>query len=170
MRLSEIKEKAEEMGVSLVYAITCRMNYLRQRQAELDKSLEEYFAFDNMDATNLAICNHYYLEGMNEFVSISKELHYLAIALKYKGKVKEDEITEEMIERARRHPIELILEFTRGKCRCLNPEHDDRNPSMFFANRTNHAICPVCDYKVDSIAAYQHVFSTDFRTAVKSLQ
>ena len=170
MRLADIKAKAEEMGVSLVYAITCRMNYLRQRQEEIGNSMEDYLAFEGIDATNIAICNHYYLIEMQEFSSISKELHYLAIALKYKGKVKEDEITDEMIERARRHPIELILEFTRGRCRCINPEHDDRDPSMSHDRQRNRAKCFACGHSIDSIAAYQHTFAVDFRQAVKLLQ
>lgn len=169
MRLADIKASAKEMGVPLKYAINCRINYLRQRQRELDKSLDGYLDMEGLDTENTAIANHLFLEGMKEFMAVSKEMHYLAIAAKLNGKVKQDEITDDMIERARRHPIELIIEFKRGKRRCINPEHEDNNPSMFLGRNTNRAVCPACGASYDSIAAYQLTYGVGFREAVTRL-
>ena len=147
MKSSEIYKKAQEFGVNYVDAIRMRCVYLANRFNHSGSDVE-------------------YLMAEHDLQDI---IHLMSTIKPQPKRDKENEITDAMIERARKHPIELILEFTRGKCRCINPEHDDRDPSMSHVRQRNRAKCFACDYSVDSIAAYQHIYSVDFRTAVKNL-
>ena len=147
MKSSEIYKKAQEFGINYVDAIRMRCVYLADRFNHSGSDVE-------------------YLMAEHDLQDI---IHLMSTIKPQPKRNKEDEITDEMIERARRHPIELILEFTRGRCRCINPEHDDRDPSMSFDRRRNRAKCFACGHSVDSIAAYQHLHGCDFRLAVRNL-
>ena len=156
MKPYDIVKKAEEMQVMPEAALAMRIRYLVE-------AVDVYLDYDNDSGVGL----YYTLQTMKEVIELER---YLKDYKKRMAVAREKEITDEMIERARRHPIELILEFTRGKCRCINPEHDDRDPSMSHDRQRNRAKCFACGHSVDSIAAYQHTFSVDFRQAVKLLQ
>ena len=154
--LYKIKQAAADFGIPYRFALYKRKVFL---ESYLKLSMADFWAEED------AVGIHYALDDARwcevEIRRVEKAMADLD---------RTDEVTEEMIERARKHPIELILEFTRGKCRCINPEHPDNHPSMFHGTKHNIAVCPGCDYKVDPLAAYQHIYSVDFRTAVKSLQ
>jgi len=111
-----------------------------------------------------AVALHFAVQDIRAVVDLEKRIK------EHKCIKNREEITDEMIERARSTPIETIIEFERGVARCLSPKHEDKNPSMYHGKRTNHAICGGCGEKFDAIAAYMAVWGTDFKTTVKRLQ
>ena len=155
MKPYDIVKKAEEMQVMPEAALAMRIRHLVE-------AVGASLGYDYGSGEGI----YYALQTMKEVIELER---YLKDYKKRMAVAREKEITDEMIERARRHPIELILEFTRGKCRCINPEHDDRDPSMSFDRQRNRAKCFACGHSVDSIAAYQHLHGCDFRLAVRNL-
>lgn len=78
---------------------------------------------------------------------------------------REGKITEEMIERAKSHPIENLLNVQRGYCLCIF--HDDKRPSMLVKN--NFAHCFSCGKTADSIDVYRKLHGCSFPDAVRNL-
>lgn len=78
-----------------------------------------------------------------------------------------DKITDLMIEQARAYPIDRLIETKRNKARCINPDHDDQNPSMDV--RKNFAYCYSCGFSADAIKIYMTIHGCDFVEAVKAL-
>lgn len=83
----------------------------------------------------------------------------------FEGKGGKSEITEDMIERARAHPIEDLIELRRKTALC--PFHPDRNPSMGIKN--NRFNCFACGAKGDVIEFMMRRDCISFIEAVKSL-
>jgi len=81
---------------------------------------------------------------------------------------KKNEVTAEMIERAKEFPIENMLEVTRGVARCISGEHEDKRPSMQIKH--NRVKCFSCGYKNDTIGVAQTIYGISFHEAVKKLQ
>lgn len=78
------------------------------------------------------------------------------------------DISDLMIERAREYPVKNLIEIKPNKhARCINPEHDDKNPSM--AVYDDHVYCFSCGYHADAIEIYRTTEGVSFREAVKSL-
>jgi DNA primase len=78
-------------------------------------------------------------------------------------------ITDDMISQAKAVRIDSILEFRRGKCHCIAPDHQDKNPSAYYGSRANVLVCPVCDRKWDAIAVQMHFTGQTFKQAVREL-
>lgn len=77
-----------------------------------------------------------------------------------------EEITPDMVERAREYPIDRLVEVdTRGFARCVN--HDEKSASMF--TRKNFAHCFGCNYHADVIDLYRKITGAGFQEAVKFL-
>ena len=157
--LREIKKAAESMDYPYRLALWKRKRYLED---VLAGEWEEYW----WEETTCPVLAHYILERIrfckSEIAKIDKELSAL--------EARKDEITDDMIQRARSTPIETIIEFKRRLTHCIIPDHADKNPSMYHGTKTNSAICPACGAKYDSIGAYQIMYGCDFKTAVKRLQ
>jgi hypothetical protein len=77
-------------------------------------------------------------------------------------------ITPDMIERAKQYPIEKLIPSTGRPGNVLCIAHEDHNPSMSIKN--NRAHCFVCGFKEDTIGVYQFLNRCSFYDAVKSLQ
>ena len=153
MKPYEIFKKATEFGIMPEAALEMRMRFLRERI--------EYYKQDNeSDPDVLAV---WILQDVMEHVKLKK------LWMEERRKQK-DEITDEMIERARSTPVETVIEFIRGKTRCINPDHADKHPSAYYGSRNNVLVCPVCDKKWDAIACYQYAHGSDFKSAVEALQ
>jgi len=74
------------------------------------------------------------------------------------------------IDRARDYPGEQLLEIdSRGMATCLNPEHEDRHPSMRVGGKFNIAKCYVCDQRWDAIDVVRLTRGLGFVDAVKWL-
>jgi hypothetical protein len=152
MKARDVYRKAEEFGITPEAALNMRIRYLKGR-IQMFMACEE----EPELTTFWALRNIYEAVDMARHMRKEKE-------------IRDNEITPAMIDRAKSTPIETIVDFKRGKCRCINPAHDDNNPSMYHGTRTNTAQCPACGYKADSIEAYRVLYGVDFMTAVKNLQ
>lgn len=101
---------------------------------------------------------------------IHKELHRIQNAVKYiDHPPPANEITEEMVQDAKQVPVTSLVDFTRGVTKCLNPEHEDKNPSAYYASRTNKLICPVCNKTWDAIDVKMTTDNLTFLEAVRRL-
>lgn len=145
----KIRKKAEEFEISYLSAVTMRIKYLLdilpQSIAWVEcgtNDLPEYMPFEIID-----------------------QIH----ALKKSLKRPKTSLTDEMIEHARTIPIDRIIEFTRGKTRCLNHDHEDSNPSAYHGTRSNRLVCPVCDTKHDTITIQMQLTGQNFKEAVIDL-
>lgn len=81
---------------------------------------------------------------------------------------KKDDITEEMIQRARDYPFESLLpeELKRGRCRC--PIHTGTN-AMSFEVKSNYGRCYSCGWHGDSIKYVMDTTGKSFPDTVRLL-
>lgn len=79
-----------------------------------------------------------------------------------------DNVTSEMIERARQADIRDFVETNKRRfARCVNPEHEDRNPSMYIKN--GFAYCFSCGWSGDVIDIVMNKYDIKFLEAVKMI-
>ena len=135
-------------------ALVMRIRYLTE-------SVDVYLDCDNDSGVGL----WYALQTMGEVTGLER---YLKDYKVIRAVADANTVTEDMIERARNHPVESLIEFIRGKARCFN--HDDNNPSMFYGNKTKRAVCPVCNKTWDAISVLQDRDGVSFKDAVMRLQ
>ena len=57
---------------------------------------------------------------------------------------------------------------TRKNFRCLNPQHEDKNPSMGFDKANNQVHCFSCGAKYDVIDLISLDYNCDFNEALNS--
>lgn len=86
--------------------------------------------------------------------------------IKYGDKILEGKITEEMIERAREHPLEDLIE-TNQKGFALCPFHKDKHPSLYCKN--NFYYCFSCGATGDVIDFVMKTQNLSFVAAVRKL-
>lgn len=79
-----------------------------------------------------------------------------------------DGITDDMIWTAKHFPIELLIEFTKGKSLAFC--HTDTNPSLSMHSKSNTCRCFVCDKSFDPIAVLMERDKLSFIDAVRQLQ
>ena len=77
-----------------------------------------------------------------------------------------DDITREMVQRAKNYPFENLIELKRGMASC--PFHEDKKPS--FSVKDNRGHCFSCHWSGDTIAFLMKKDGLSFREAVKALQ
>ena len=156
---------ADEMSLSKGFAIQARKRYLKDL-VDVNKA-ECAELFDWIDGYG----------DVNEFYAINR----IGLLLQDRDKLRKEyrkcleilkprqgDITEQMIENAREYPVENLLDFRRGKTYAFC--HEDKQPSLYHATRTNRANCPVCDKTFDSIGILMARDGLDFIQAVKQLQ
>ena len=76
----------------------------------------------------------------------------------------DNEITPEIIARAREYPIDKIIEVKRNKALCL--WHPDKNPSMHYYKKTNTVYCFTCNTFGDAIDIFMKKNNVGFVQAV----
>lgn len=105
---------------------------------------------------------------MKECIGILKKYQDEAYFRKQaeKGEAMKDEITKDMIRRAKDYPFESLMEFKRGKAHC--PFHEDETPS--FGVKDNRGHCFSCGWSGDAIAFIMKRDGVSFPDAVRSLQ
>lgn len=189
MTETEIKQKAEEMGVDIEWALDCRQQYLESVEAFKRKAKEvqkwaygyyKQFLIKDLgslkESRDTAIKK---LAGGSEFEryiafedlkSLKSGIERLEKRLKYYNKYRDSNkfrVTEDMIQRAKNQPVEdLLPNPVKGKMtNCFN--HEDRHPSMSIKN--NKAHCFVCDKTWDAISVIQEVKNLTFPEAVRAL-
>lgn len=96
------------------------------------------------------------------------ELDRVSKAIEAEDRPATDEITDEMIQRAREYPIDKLIEFTKGKTIAFC--HDDKTPSLSLDKRRNKAHCFVCNKDFDSIGVLRERDKLSFHDSVRRLQ
>lgn len=158
---------AKDFGLDREWAINRRRQYLTEQLMEAQEDEEEL----------LELVEHCGLEtALNRAFSIRLlERHYKQKftvrdeleTIKKMTKDPKEQITDDMIEVARRYPVERLVKFTRKKARAWC--HEDKNPSLVHMDRKNFAWCPVCDRKFDAIGCLIDRDGMRFVDAVKYL-
>lgn len=146
MKPYDIKKKAEEFGIMPEASVAMRLRYLVDTIGELYEIDDE-------------VAEVYMFRAVDEIIAIKASL---------KRWDRKDKITDEMIERARNYPVSRLIEFRHGKA--IAWCHDDKNPSLYHATRSNRANCPVCDKSFDAIGIMTERDGYSFAAAVAALQ
>jgi len=155
-RLRDIEKKALEMGVKISQAVGARRNFLHKELA-----LFKHAPVDHL--TRAVIC--WPMQRM-----IEEELGLIAKAVWYRDHpVKGNEITPEMIERARAYAVDKLIEFdARGVAKCFN--HEEKTGSLHLHRGRNTAHCfGSCQQNFDSIEILRLRDGKQFHEAVRML-
>jgi hypothetical protein len=121
---------------------------------------------------NCMVMVRYRLEQIQEMKKavekLESEIRFLAMD---PTRVREDQITDEMIQRAKEVDFRQLHEFdARGWGLC--PFHPDRSPSFHIHTASNRAKCwsGVCNWQGDTIAFVMEREGLKFHEAVRRLQ
>lgn len=162
MKIYSILKAAKEMEVDRKHAISCREKFLTVEKLRLADEIDDLMGGECIDEVDAYFTVQDVLTKIEEIKKIDVELREI-----YKLKDERSQITDEMIERARQHPVNQLVEFRRGKATAWC--HEDRNPSMYYGSRKNVAVCPVCDKKFGPIDILMQRDGYSFKDAVKAL-
>jgi hypothetical protein len=156
---------AEEMELHKGFAIQAKKRFITRQLLFIDDDVDYYFGWvDGVFDINEVFALHSLDRLCREKSKLKKEYERIMQILKPTT----GDITEAMIESARAYPVEKLIEFNHGKATAFC--HEDKNPSMFHATRTNTAACPVCDRHYNSIDVLLQRDGMSFVAAVKQLQ
>lgn len=127
MRLREIEKHAADMGVPLKYAIAARLRYLWQ-------DLGRWFNAETDLMTWHVLCAPRIWAILDDIIQLNRDI-------RWKSKpARQNEVTEEMKQRAKAYPIERLIEFdSQGKACCFN--HQEKTPSLNLNRAKNKAHC-----------------------------
>ncbi len=152
MKPWQIKKHAEEFGIYLKAACEMRIRYLLQvidlwpgyiENGGKVPELGEWEAFDQLTA-------------IKQFEA------------RQKRPLREDRITEEMIQAAKDTPIESLITFDRtGKALAFC--HADKSPSLSWNRKGNKAHCFPCGKSFNAVDVLIHRDGMTFIDAVKEL-
>lgn len=171
--VDEFKEEMEEENPKWVKErrIDYLENEIKALEQEIGKKIGECLNLVKKRKVGFLFIKH--LLSSELFRKKEKTLTKLIMELrlkKYGNQINKDQITPEMIIKARNYPIEKLVEVNkRGMARCINPEHQDKNPSMYCKGK-NFAYCFVCNLHFDSIDVIMITKGMSFVEAVKRLQ
>ena len=160
--MKDISENALEFDIPMQWAISRRklfleteINYLEQHQKTMAQLMSGATSQDR-DFIFASI-----IQCSKEIQDFKREIYFITQNDKIKN-----EITDEMIERAKGYPLSQLLEVKNNMALCIN--HAERNPSMDCRN--NFAYCYSCNWRGDSIDVAMKLHAINFIDAVKSLQ
>lgn len=143
--------KAKEMDKNRLAAARIRMRFI-------DQELELLFAHPPHDIVNFWIAEYLFEKSM-----LVKHAYYEEVPVA-KGS---NDITEDMIARAREYPIESLIDFQRGVSYAFC--HDDRRPSLSLYRPKNNCRCFVCNKSFNPIDVLMIRDGMSFADAVRSL-
>jgi hypothetical protein len=148
---------AAKFEISPRAAANMRMRYLREKAHDLLKRSPVH-----------PIAGYWANQAMNEILWLLIETDKRERQMTTSRFVRVDRISDDDIEAAKEYPIEQLIDFQRGKAFAWC--HEDKNPSMFHATRTNKAICPVCDKFYNPIDVLMERDGMSFKDAVRELR
>lgn len=155
-------QRAKEMEVPRQFAVTARQRFITSRMDAIDAELDKLMPWLENGGINAAFVEPEICDLLIEKCRLFKEAHYMKTKMD-----KIQTITDDMIDQARRYPVDRLVEFKRGKATAWC--HEDRNPSLYHGTRTNTAVCPVCDLKFGPIDILTKRDGMSFKNAVRSL-
>lgn len=140
-----------------------RYKYLLEKALLIDIEIEILQAeYNPINWRNKAVM----LGIINQWQQIQKKIIGELTYMLYPNP-KNNQISPEMIARAREYPIDKLIEFNKGKARCISGAHEDKHPSMSI--KDNYAHCFSCGYNADSIKVTIQIKNLSFKEAVKWL-
>jgi hypothetical protein len=163
-----IKETASRHGVDPGWAVGRRVMFLQSEMRRLGDELDRLSILRLEDDSALAqALVDRWVDQLNEKIdNLHNELRRLRED--ERGKVREGQITDEMVERAREYPVKELVGFNRqGKATAWC--HPDQNPSLHFMSRVGRAHCFVCDRSFDAIGVLMTRDGMSFADAVREL-
>lgn len=105
-------------------------------------------------------------EMKKEIERLKRKLFYL-LSGRIQDRKNKNDVTGEMIARAKDFPIENMIEVKRGLSRCISGEHEDKHPSMSVKN--NKCYCHSCTWKGDAIDVDMKLSGRTFLESVRRL-
>ena len=149
------------MDIPISFATNARRRFLMEELELLDLEIAFYDDYSGNEASE------YF--ALSQYSEIALKRAQVEQELRSMKKVTQPQtgITDEDIDRARNHPITNLIEFKHGKASAFC--HEDKQPSLYHATRTNRANCPVCDKSFDSIGVLMYRDNYMFQSAVKAL-
>ena len=142
----QILEKAGQFEVSYEFALAQRVDYLQlliSTEKVKVKELSCELAVCNGDM-NRAFLKSSISEAKDKVEKFEKEIKRLLNPVVSVGG-----ITDEMIEEAKHYPVDLLIEFNRGRCKAFC--HDSDSFSMSHNKKANRAHCFVCNRSFNPI-------------------
>ena len=143
-----------KMKISREAVASMRIRYLAER---LEEDLSHYAETGDRFSLFWAI------DIFQEIAYIKKKITFV------KSKKTTNGITDEMIQVARETDVRMVVDFPKGR-NAYAWCHDDKSPSLFYGNRTNRAVCPVCNESFSAIDVLIKRDGMSFVDAVRSLQ
>lgn len=160
-------KQSDDMGIDRAWAINSRQRFLTQALFDVNDALSAWgkfvAGFDPISATEVFMISEEIGEVIERKCGILKELE----AIKKMTKDPKDVITDEMVEEARRYPVDRLVSFSRGKAVAWC--HPDKNPSLTYMTRTGKAWCPVCGRYFNAVDILMDRDGYTFKDAVKEL-
>lgn len=153
MNTAKIKEASDNFGISMRGAIKIRIRYLIGICGQWDDYISGQSS--EIPAVNLQAA----FEEIDRLKRYEQRMD--------QGKSVKQDITDEMVQRAREYPIDRLIDFKRGVASAFC--HPDKNPSLSWDRKRNRARCFVCDKGFDTIAVLMQRDNYTFIDAVKQL-
>ena len=131
-----MKNICDVFGVSREWANDRRIDYLIDKCADIKSRIDmARFEFKRDTRDNVSVMDRMFKWYMADVPTLEKQLkrHSDELLFRLKGGVFHNGIDKETIEKAREVSIEEVYPELNGKfIRCLNPDHEDNNPSMYI--------------------------------------
>lgn len=148
------------------FAKEARLRYLKEQEKMVLKLFRDnkarYVELMRDDPENIEV--GFLVDEAKRFV---KQLESFKKEREARESNRKDEITPEMVDRAREYPIEQIVPKERnGRAKCVFHAGEDGNMDI----RKNFAHCYVCGAHGDPIDVYKAVHGVGFREAVLAMQ
>lgn len=155
LRLRTIEQSAEEMGVTLNYAIGAR-------RAFLWKELDFWLDVETDVTTWDVLCKPMVWKVIDDLTKLQVDVFW-----KNKPQSR-NEVTPEMKQRAKAHPVTNLIQFEKGKALAFC--HTDKTPSLTYYAKKNLATCFVCNKRFDPIDVLMLRDGYTFHDAIRALQ
>jgi len=157
-------EIADDMGIDKSFVINARRRMLTLDLFAIEDEIRK-LQIRSSDNPATAVFRKVVLDKKIERrAHIRKQLDTLKQTV---SMTDDSQLSEDQIEQARQYPIEKLIDFNRGKAIAFC--HDDKNPSLYHARRTNRANCPVCDRSFNPVDVLMIRDGMSFASAVRNL-
>ena len=142
---------AERFGVNRIAAARIRARFLQE-------SIQVYLE----DGSELAL--QWAWEAIDELLYLFKHAGYSEVKREDR---KQNQITDEMKQRALDYPITSLIEFRANKAMAFC--HADKTPSLTYFAKNNKCWCPVCNKAFNSIDIVMYQEECSYFEAIRSL-
>ena len=159
--MMNLQRMARDTGLTLLECQQHRIAYLKRHIEELSQNAQ-WLSTDDGELSPI-FCR----QVCEEIISESKELRHLIFISRPNYKRLTGTITAEMIEAAKRVPVEDLVEFHRGKALAFC--HEDKYPSLSLYQAKNFCRCFVCSKSFNPIDILIHRDNYSFIDAVRRL-